>query len=260
MTIEASQVEDGSAFVSFTFSEDVGTSFTVDDIAVSEGTTSGFTGDGTSALVEVTVPTNSVGTVTVDVAAGAFEDAAGNANTDAATLDFDYNTVLSTVLFNWEVDGSIEGFGNLTGQVVVDPTNASNQVAELLKPVTAESWAGATLWRCPGFTIAELPVTPTSATITARVWSPDAGTPFLLKIEQAGTPANATEGTATTTSAEAWETLTWDLSSGVDASFTYDKLSIFPNFGTGGGAVGDDTTYYVDKIILWGFDHDTSCP
>ena len=62
------------------FSEDV-TGFVVGDIAVSGGTLSNFAGSGANYTVDVT-PTGD-GTVTVDVAAGVAQDAAGNVNTAA---------------------------------------------------------------------------------------------------------------------------------------------------------------------------------
>jgi hypothetical protein len=72
----------------------------------------------------------------------------------------------------------------------------------------------------------------------------------MLKVEQGTAPAQNTETQAVTTVQNAWETLVFDFGnrtggnplnfSGVD----YDKVSIFPHFGTAGAASGN--TYFVD--------------
>ena len=84
----------GPVTFSFVFSEDVGVSFAATDIVVTGGTASGFTrlAGGTQAMVLVTPTANTGGTMTVSVAAGAFSDIAGNANTVAATASKPYIT------------------------------------------------------------------------------------------------------------------------------------------------------------------------
>ncbi len=77
---------------SFTFSEDIGSSFSADDIQVSGGTAGGLTkADATHYAIVVTPSANTSATMTVYVAPGRFSDTAGNVNTaDAiATQAFD---------------------------------------------------------------------------------------------------------------------------------------------------------------------------
>jgi beta-glucanase (GH16 family) len=84
-----------SATVTFTFtwSEDVGISFTADDVAVSGGTVGAWTRvDATRYTLQVTPMTGGVGSTTVSVAAGRAVDLAGNASVAAASLAQPYDT------------------------------------------------------------------------------------------------------------------------------------------------------------------------
>jgi hypothetical protein len=71
----------------FTLSE-VATDFAIGDITVGNGTAGNFAGSGTSYTCDVTPTT--AGAVTVDVAADAFHDAAGNGNTAATQFSITY--------------------------------------------------------------------------------------------------------------------------------------------------------------------------
>ena len=88
--------------------------------------------------------------------------------------------------------------------------------------------------------------------MTVRVWSPTAGTPVLLKVEHALDPTVSVETLATTTMAGAWETLTFDFANeapgtaALNLAATYDKVSVFPDFGTPGAG----EVYYVDDITF----------
>lgn len=88
----------GDIIFSFNFSEDVGTSFTTEDIVVAGGSKSTFTRvSGTQATL-VVVPTPSVvGTVNLSIPAAAYADAAANASVGIAFAAQAYNTgVVST--------------------------------------------------------------------------------------------------------------------------------------------------------------------
>ncbi|GAA4363055.1 hypothetical protein GCM10023185_31480 [Hymenobacter saemangeumensis] len=74
--------------VTVTFSEAV-SGFVAGDVTVSNGTVSGFSGSGSVYTFNVT-PTAG-GTVTVNIAAGVAQDAAGNGNTAAPTFTITYN-------------------------------------------------------------------------------------------------------------------------------------------------------------------------
>jgi Bacterial Ig-like domain len=81
----------GPVTFSFVFSEDVGVSFDGTDITVVGGSPGTFTRvDGRQATLVVTPPLNVAGTMTVSVAAGRFNDIAGNANAAGATASKDY--------------------------------------------------------------------------------------------------------------------------------------------------------------------------
>jgi subtilisin family serine protease len=72
-----------TTLLTFTLSE-ASADFTADDVAVTGGTLSDFTGSGASYTAMFTPTANFVGTGTVTVALGKFTDAAGNANVAAA--------------------------------------------------------------------------------------------------------------------------------------------------------------------------------
>jgi hypothetical protein len=93
--------------------------------------------------------------------------------------------------------------------------------------------------------------------MTVRVYSPDAGIPVLLKVEDATNGAIFVETLATTTVANAWETLTFDFANPgpntqpLNLASTYNRLSIFFNFGVGGATAGEKI-YYFDDIAFGG--------
>ena len=94
--------------------------------------------------------------------------------------------------------------------------------------------------------------------MTVRVYSPDAGVPVLLKVEDRTNNTVSVETLATTTVANAWETLTFDFSNeaagtpALNPASTYDKASIFFNFGTDGNTAGDKTYLWDDVRFVTG--------
>lgn len=139
---------------------------------------------------------------------------------------------------------------NQVTSVVVDPTDAENMVAAVIKPAGAQTWSGVTFWDGRLF-----PVTEDETKVSVDVWTPTAGATLLLKIENNLNNTFFVETVTTTTKDGEWETVTFDFStpSGGALDFnplqpTYNRASIFFNFGTGGGAT--DTTYYMDNVIL----------
>ena len=98
-----------------------------------------------------------------------------------------------------------------TSTIAADPANATNKVAKVVKGnPAAEIWAGTTVSNLPNQAIATIGFTATKTKVTARVWSPDTGIPVRLKVENAANGAQFVETEATTTVANAWETLTFD--------------------------------------------------
>ncbi|EPN8460490.1 Ig-like domain-containing protein [Vibrio cidicii] len=84
-----------TATLTFTLSES-SSDFTADDITVTGGSLSGFTGSGTSYTATFTPTANTTSTVTINVAANTFTDAVGNNNTAATQLSISVDTQTPT--------------------------------------------------------------------------------------------------------------------------------------------------------------------
>lgn len=139
--------------------------------------------------------------------------------------------------------------GLAAAEIAADPTNASNQVAKLVKVPGGQPWAGATVYTDAG-TKGVGPIGfGTSKIITMRVYSPAVGKVIMLKVENSANGAINMEKQVTTTVANGWETLSFDFSApsagSYDASKVYDKISIFPDFLVAQTA---DTSYYFDDL------------
>lgn len=153
------------------------------------------------------------------------------------------------------VNYGLTDFGNNVSEIVVDPTDAGNLVVQSTKTDSAELWAGTTIGGAAGFT-SPIPFSEYSTVMTIRVWSPAAGVPIRLKVEDAADAAISVETEDTTTVAEAWETLEFDFSNEVSGTAalnfanTYNKASIFFNFGTTGAEAGEQVYYWDDVNFL----------
>ena len=160
---------------------------------------------------------------------------------------FDPNLLSLPLTFESEIlDYSWFNFGpdQQDGVAIVanpDPSdgNPSSKVAEYTKPEGSQVWAGTFL------VLDEQIDFSTQQKIRVDVWSPTAGAPVLLKVENSGDNSIAYEKSVNTTVAGEWETLTFDLS-GVDPSKVYDKLVLFFNMNTS----GTGETYYFDNLYL----------
>lgn len=154
------------------------------------------------------------------------------------------------------LDYALTDFGGNASDLVQDPENATNTVARSIKTGSAEVWAGTTVGGNSGFSSA-IPFTSSETTMSVRVWSPTAGTPVRLKVEDSADGNISVETEATTTVAGSWETLVFDFSNeaagtpALNLSSTYNKASIFFNFGTSGADAGEQT-YYWDDIVFGG--------
>ena len=261
-------VATGPVTFTFGFNRDVGTSFTADDITVAGGTKGAFTRvSGTNATLVVTPNANASGNLVVTVTAGSVQDAFGNANV-ATAIEQAYNTVVRTVLVGFAESPAptLTGFGGAEDATVVDdPTQPGNKVARIVKNATAELWAGTTVSICPNQALVALPFSSTLTSMSARVWSPVAGVPVRLKVENAADGTKSVETEATTTVANAWQTLTFNFANpatgtaALNVANTYNKASIFFNFGTTGAATGA-RTYYLDDLAFVGSNFAVACP
>ncbi len=160
---------------------------------------------------------------------------------------------------DWEgttTNYTVQDFGSNSSSVVADPLNSMNTVLQSIKTSTAATWAGTSLCDVAGLASA-IPFTATANTITVFVYSPDAGIPVRLKAEDNSDPTKSVETEVMTTVANAWDTLVFDFSNeatgtaAINYTYTYNKLSIFYNFGTDGATAGAKT-YYCDEVFFGG--------
>ena len=149
------------------------------------------------------------------------------------------------------IDYTLTDFGDNFSSLIADPVNGANTVASTTKPMIAPLWAGTTIGTADGFAN-PIPFTTFSTKMTVMVYSPDANIPVRLKVEDATDPAISVETEAMTTTANAWEMLTFDFNNpamgtaALNLDNTYDKASIFFNFGTDGATAGEKTYLWDD--------------
>lgn len=247
----------GDVTFTFAFSEDVGTSFSTDDVVLTGGVKGAFTRlDGRRATLVAKPPADASGTLAVSVAAGAVADLAGNVTAAAVTAEQAYRTPPAptgglVVSFDEAVAPVLTGFGGAEdSQVVADPADPENLVARVVKAEGAQVWAGTTVSTQPGLTVPVIPFAAGATVMTARVFSPEAGVPVRLKVESAVDGSRSVETEAVTTLAGGWETLAFDFAvpaagtPALDLATSYDKVSIFFDFGT----AGTGATYYLDDL------------
>lgn len=128
-------------------------------------------------------------------------------------------------------------------------------VAKVVKSGTATATAGTTVSTGSNQTVGTIPFDASHTIMTVRVVSPTTGIKVRLKVEDAANSAHSVETEATTTKANAWETLTFDFANPVsgtpalDFANTYNKLSIYFDYGTTGSTAGSKT-YYFDDVTL----------
>jgi hypothetical protein len=154
---------------------------------------------------------------------------------------------------------TLTGFGGAENSTLVpDPVGGNNTVARVVKSSTAEAWAGTTVSTGPGLSAGVIPFSTTSTRISVRVYSPRVGVVVRLKVEDASDSTRSVETEALTTVANAWETLTFNFANPVSGTaplnlaYTYNKLSIFFDFGKTGAAGGSGTFHFDDIIFVSG--------
>ena len=124
-------------------------------------------------------------------------------------------------------------------------------MVEVVKMSTAAPWAGTVIGTLAGLAN-PIPFTAEELEVSVRVWTPEAGTPILLKAEMAGNPISVE--TIQYSSQEGWETLTWNFGNQmpntdeIELGFPHNLLAIF--FGFGEDAVEGGATYYFDDVYF----------
>ncbi len=140
------------------------------------------------------------------------------------------------------------GFGGAITDLINNPdktgSNTTNKVLKITKPAGAQVWAGASQELDSRINFSA------GTKIKVAVWSPLANSPILLKLEDMSSgnpPSRVVEVSATTTTTNAWEILTFDLSTSntFNSSISYDKIVLFPNFLVSNNS---DLIYYFDEI------------
>jgi len=154
-------------------------------------------------------------------------------------------------------DYQLFGFGAPDGSsaipvTIVDNPDATGENASP-KVISIEKVAGAQVWAGVAMPVASNIDFSGSTILFASVWSPRAGVPFLLKVEDTnstpdgnGNPSIFAEVMASSTTANAWEVLAFDMSAHPDfnAANNYNQVVFFPDFGNEG--IGE--TFFVDNI------------
>jgi beta-glucanase (GH16 family) len=139
--------------------------------------------------------------------------------------------------------------GNAATLADTPPAGASGKAIQVVKGAVgtpSEGWAGTTFLDLASGEF----ITPTSQTVTMKVWSPTAGTVVRLKLEDKADVTKTVETNATTTVAGGWSDLTFDFTSvasgtnPLNHASSFNKASVFFDFGT----AGTGQTYYFDDV------------
>jgi beta-glucanase (GH16 family) len=261
----------GPITFSFTFSEDVGSTFAAEAILTTGGTAAPLVKvDATHYALVLTPTANTKALATVSVPGNRFKDLANNWNTVASTLQLNYDTTPAVTATSGNTGTCLNTgtlncldleptattvmvpFGGLTAAFAADPANAGNRAVKLDKNVLNETWAGVTLGAPTTLTVSPVKMG-ASKVLTLRVYAPAVGETLMLKLEnKASNNTVFVTAEAKTTKAGAWETLSFDFDNpteGTSYNFdtTYDKVSVFPHYGQ---AVASKTTFYIDELKL----------
>ncbi len=168
----------------------------------------------------------------------------GTEGDGSANFTIYVDDISTSPMLDFEPDFELSSFDGGAISVVANPDtngNTSAMVAELVKNA-GQPWAGSKITVPSPFTFAN------GTSVKVKVWSPRAGLNLLLKFEDAtewpNTIASA-EITATTTTANAWEELTFDFS-GISTSIDFTNLVLIMDNGTEGDGSANYTIYLDD--------------
>lgn len=163
-----------------------------------------------------------------------FDDISLTAPPESLTLPLTFEFASVEYVFN--------GFGGSNGSKIANPhiggINTSANIGQVIKNAGAETWAGVAMPLVAPIDFSS------QQKIKMKVWSPAAGVPVLLKLEDIPLTVS-TELLATTTVANQWEELTWDFTGIVNAN-NYQNVILFFDFNN----PGTGATYYFDDIEL----------
>lgn len=168
----------------------------------------------------------------------------------AALIEMPIDFESTSLTYTWAGFGASD-YGPIPAGVVTNPDksgiNVSNKVVKIEKTAGAQVWAGASLNLDSKVDFSK------GTKVKVAVWSPKVGAVILLKMEVStspkdgnGNPTVYVEVQGTTTVANAWEVITFDLTtgSGFNTANAYDRVILFPDFNVG----GTGTSYYFDDV------------
>ncbi len=143
-------------------------------------------------------------------------------------------------------DYTLVDFGGNFTTLVPDPTDGANTVASSFRPATSDFFAGTTVGNLD--LANAVPIDNDNTRLSLRVWSPVAGKPVRLKLENVGVPTQSVEAEVLTTVGGAWETLIFDMADEVpgtaalNVTYIFNKASVFFDF---------NSTDPIDRTYLW---------
>ena len=158
------------------------------------------------------------------------------------------------ITFEEDINYEIRDFEGTATTLVADPTDGANMVAQTVRGAGAATFAGTVVADVTGLAT-PVPFTADATTMSMRVWSPRAGVPVRLKIEQTAGGAFSETETLTTVAMQ-WETLVFDFaapaagSPPVNPAEAYNKLVAFFDFGRADSPMAE--TFYWDDITFGG--------
>ena len=169
---------------------------------------------------------------------------------DPVLLPLDFES--ATITYDWIGFGASD-FGPIPAGVIPNPdvsgVNTSDNVSYIEKTAGAQVWAGASL------NLSEAIDFTGGTIISMNTWSPRAGVPVMFKLEDSssppdmnGSPTVFVEIITNTAQANAWETLSFDLTTDAtfDTGISYDRVVIFYDFGN----PGTGENFYYDNIQI----------
>jgi hypothetical protein len=166
------------------------------------------------------------------------------------------------------VNYTITDFGGNVSALVPEPGNPDNTVMQVIKTTATAIWAGTTIGTPAGFKT-NIPLTLSDSKMTVKVWSPEAGTPIRLEVEDSDDPTHTCETQTNTTLGGTWEHLEFDflhqvpgtelLIVGLSKGRAYNMAALFFNFGTTGAHAGEKI-YYFDEVKFGGLALGTNDP
>ncbi len=248
ITSDASNLRTGeTATITFTFSEDPGSSFTLADVVVTGGSLGEITGSGLTRTATFTpTPNVASGTASITVAAGTYTDAAGNAGGAGTTPAITFNTQSPTVQITSDVAAvKIGETAVITFTFSEDPGSTFTSEDVVVSGGTLGEITGSGLTRTATFTPAASTTAQASITVTSGSYANAsentgaAGTTPALSIDTAAPTLGISSNVAAVKVGET-ATITFTFSEDPGSTFTADDVAV--TGGTLGAITGSGLT------------------